>query len=259
MTMVLRLGRHCLCPFPLACILHVVLLTAAAALGGNMDRTAARSEAEVVLELTPEEAAVRDSIAPAAPRSWTDRLMSATQERAAQDAAVDTAPERGAAAVGAGAEEALLPAAETTVGHDAAAAGSGSQASAGGTGSGETAGATGSSAGPAGEADTGVAGGQAEVGDASESAGSIAARFAVRVEQRKEYPYMAVKRGLTGVVTVGVTLGSDGSLQGAYIAASSGSPLLDESALTAVRHACPFPHGAGCSISLQVPIVYELD
>ena len=93
----------------------------------------------------------------------------------------------------------------------------------------------------------------------TESAGDIAARFAARVEANKVYPYSAVQRGQTGDVLVRVMLTADGGLLSAEVAVSSGVRSLDESALQAARRSCPFPHGAGHTITLEVGVVYHLN
>lgn len=109
-------------------------------------------------------------------------------------------------------------------------------------------------ASPAGESAAGTAP-QAP----TESAGDIAARFAARVEANKVYPYSAVQRGQTGDVLVRVMLAADGGLLSAEVAVSSGVRSLDESALQAARRSCPFPHGAGHTITLEVGVVYHLN
>lgn len=109
-------------------------------------------------------------------------------------------------------------------------------------------------ASPAGESAAGTA-----LQAPTESAGDIAARFAARVEANKVYPYSAVQRGQTGDVLVRVMLAADGGLLSAEVAVSSGVRSLDESALQAARRSCPFPHGAGHTITLEVGVVYHLN
>lgn len=87
---------------------------------------------------------------------------------------------------------------------------------------------------------------------------AIGSAFAAKVDSCKEYPYMAMRRGQTGIVTVFVRLDAGGSLVAVEISESSGVGSLDESALTAVRRACPFTHGAGRTVEFIVPISYEL-
>lgn len=115
----------------------------------------------------------------------------------------------------------------------------------------------GGASGNAGESE-GTAGSDAAGGTPSEGIDSIASRFAARVESNKEYPYMAVRREQTGVVRITVTLSAAGDLANVYVSGSSGVSLLDDAAIQAVRQSCPFSHGAGQSITLTVPIHFEL-
>jgi len=59
------------------------------------------------------------------------------------------------------------------------------------------------------------------------------------IERRKRYP--AGARGVSGTVTVRLSMGRDGRLQGVSVARSSGNSLLDRAALEAVRSARRFP------------------
>ncbi len=86
----------------------------------------------------------------------------------------------------------------------------------------------------------------------------IAARFAAVVDTKKEYPYLALKRGETGRVEVLVRLHIDGSLGAAEIVQSSGVKSLDMGAIKAVEKTCPFSHGAGQMLEFIIPIYYEL-
>ena len=99
----------------------------------------------------------------------------------------------------------------------------------------------------------------AEVGETGgEGEGDAIGRFLSRVEERKEYPFMAVRRNLTGVVTVGVAIDADGNLLEAYVAKSSGANVLDEAGLKAVRNSCPFPHDVGRTLRMNIPISFYL-
>lgn len=120
---------------------------------------------------------------------------------------------------------------------------------------GSTDGAGGSDAAGDGASDAGASSGNPA---STESAADIAARFAARVEANKEYPYSAVQRQQQGAVTTSVTLSADGSLLSADIVASSGISSLDQSALAAVRASCPFAHGAGHSITIEVTTRFDL-
>lgn len=83
-------------------------------------------------------------------------------------------------------------------------------------------------------------------------------RFVSLVERHKKYPYMALKRGQTGIASVHVRLSADGDLRAAEISASSGVKSLDEAALDAVRSASPFRHGLGEPLNMVVPVNYQL-
>lgn len=81
--------------------------------------------------------------------------------------------------------------------------------------------------------------------------------FVSLVERNKEYPYMAIKRGQTGTVTVFVRLDAAGNLNDVEIVESSGVKSLDTSAIKAVKNACPFSHGAGRILEMSIPIHYQ--
>lgn len=106
-----------------------------------------------------------------------------------------------------------------------------------------------------GGASTGAPSGEAVGG---ETEGNAIGRFLARVESRKEYPYMAVRRNLTGVVTVGVVIGADGNLQKASIVKSSGAKVLDDAGLKAVKKSCPFKHEVGRTLKMNIPISFNL-
>lgn len=87
----------------------------------------------------------------------------------------------------------------------------------------------------------------------------LASEFASLVEAKKEYPYIALKRGETGRVGVYVRLNADGSLDTVEVMQSSGIKSLDAGAVKAVKKACPFIHGAKQVIEFVIPIYYELN
>ena len=82
--------------------------------------------------------------------------------------------------------------------------------------------------------------------------------FLAEIEKHKEYPYIARKRGLEGVVTLIVELSAAGELNRVQIAQSSGSSQLDDAAAIAIRRVCPFPHGLGHPVGMKIPISYRL-
>ena len=61
------------------------------------------------------------------------------------------------------------------------------------------------------------------------------------IEQQWEYPEMALRYGLQGRLSLEFTIGGNGQLEYLRMTRSSGSQLLDEEALRAVKAAAPFP------------------
>jgi periplasmic protein TonB len=61
------------------------------------------------------------------------------------------------------------------------------------------------------------------------------------VQRRKSYPREAERRGIEGQSTVSITLDAGGRLVGATLAGSSGSSLLDDAAMAAVRGVGRYP------------------
>ncbi len=105
----------------------------------------------------------------------------------------------------------------------------------------------GSGAAGSGSADGQVSGGRGEGG---ENAGSGTEKFSLkayqtavrsRIEAAKIYPLAARWRHIEGTVVIAFHLSKSGKLLTADIIKSSGSPLLDEAALNAVRRGAPFP------------------
>ena len=122
--------------------------------------------------------------------------------------------------------------------------------SSGGSGSG-----TGSSSGSSG-------GGSGGAGAAEKPSAPVTpfdfAGFANAVEANKEYPYQAIKRGLEGAVTMRIVLNGGGGLVSCDVASSSGSNILDNAAMKAVRNACPYPNATGENISFTTTIHFNL-
>ena len=123
-------------------------------------------------------------------------------------------------------------------------------ASSGGSGSG-----TGSSSGSSGSSSGGA--GAAEKPSAPVTPFDFAG-FANAVEVNKEYPYQAIKRGLEGAVTMRIVLNGGGGLVSCDVASSSGSNILDNAAMKAVRNACPYPNATGENISFTTTIHFNL-
>lgn len=79
--------------------------------------------------------------------------------------------------------------------------------------------------------------------------------FWAAVNANKTYPTMAIKRGLTGTVNVTVTLDANGNCVGA---SASGDGMLAQAAVNAVYAACPYPNPTGASVTINVPVTFEL-
>lgn len=87
---------------------------------------------------------------------------------------------------------------------------------------------------------------------------SVASRFAQAVENHKSYPYAAVRLNQQGTVIINVTIDANGNLISAGVVSSINGNL-DKAALNAVYNACPFSHGLGESISMNVPVNFYLN
>lgn len=108
----------------------------------------------------------------------------------------------------------------------------------------------------------GAGGGQGSGDSGAEGTGQApfdSEGFWSAVNANKEYPPMAIRRGLTGTVTVTVTLDGGGNCSGAYVSGSSGQSLLDKAALKAVQAACPYPNASGQEITINVPVTFNLN
>ena len=75
------------------------------------------------------------------------------------------------------------------------------------------------------------------------------------VNANKSYPPMAIKRGLTGTVTVTVVLDSSGNC---VSASADSSGLLAKAAVNAVYAACPYPNGTGSTVTVHVSVTFNI-
>lgn len=89
-------------------------------------------------------------------------------------------------------------------------------------------------------------------------ASGIAEGIRSRIEALKSYPFAARRRGVEGTVVVFVKVNGTGDLIEHRIQRSSGSPLLDESALSLIKKVFPYTPGAGREVELDIPITYRL-
>jgi len=76
-------------------------------------------------------------------------------------------------------------------------------------------------------------------GNAAES--NYKGKVRSKVQRHFRYPKSADRAGVSGTVTVSFTISASGGVSSARIVKGSGSPVLDEAALNAVRKAEPFP------------------
>ena len=80
----------------------------------------------------------------------------------------------------------------------------------------------------------------------------------VRAEAFKRYERISRRRNVQGVVEIEFTIGRDGEMVAAGVVTSSGSRLLDRTALDAVKKVSPFAKPPKGSIVIQLPIKFEL-
>lgn len=73
------------------------------------------------------------------------------------------------------------------------------------------------------------------------------------------YPMLARRRGWSGQVEVGFTITPDGNVGALKILTSSGFPVLDEQAETAVRRSAPFNPPPPAAVTLVMPITFRLN
>jgi len=66
-------------------------------------------------------------------------------------------------------------------------------------------------------------------------------RIKLAIEQNWEYPELALRYGLQGRLSLEFAVGANGQVEQLRITRSSGSQLLDDEALRAIRAAAPFP------------------
>ncbi len=96
----------------------------------------------------------------------------------------------------------------------------------------------------------------------SATTGSYLSRCRALIEKNKDYPVMARRGRIEGTVTVSCVLMRDGSLRASGVARTSGSTLLDNAALRAVRSVGrfpPLPPGIHVNeLAFDVPITFRL-
>lgn len=237
-------------PLPLSCLCHGLILLIMGLWGSSYQPAYSQEpEAAVEFEMTEQELAQVKEIQQVEPEPMSFLSGGAVESNYHQQAASGS--------------QALLASEEAVAGGDGVvAAGQGNvQASEGG--SSFAAGLTGNGTGDTSGADNNISTGSTARAESqpesTESIGDIAGRFAARVEANKKYPSMAIRMDQQGVVMVYATLSADGNLLDYGVSSSSGYDNLDKAALKAVASSCPFSHGANGSITITVPIHFQLD
>ena len=237
-------------PLPLSCLCHGLILLLVGLWGSSYQPAYSQEpEAAVEFEMTEQELTQVKEIQQVEPELMSFHSGGAVESNYHQQAASGS--------------QALLDAEEAVAGGDGAvAAGRGNVQAAEGESS-FAAGITGNGTGDTLGADNNISTGSTSVAESqpepTESIGDIAGRFAARVEANKRYPSMAIRMDQQGVVVVYATLSADGNLLDYGISSSSGYESLDKAALKAVASSCPFSHGANRSITISVPIHFQLD
>jgi len=74
-----------------------------------------------------------------------------------------------------------------------------------------------------------------------------------------QYPMMARRRGWSGQVELAFTIAPDGQVHDLKILTSSGFPILDEQAMTAIRRSAPFRPAPPVVASLVMPVTFRLN
>ena len=237
-------------PLPLSCLCHGLILLLVGLWGSSYQPAYSQEpEAAVEFEMTEQELTQVKEIQQVEPELMSFHSGGAVESNYHQQAASGS--------------QALLDAEEAVAGGDGAvAAGQGNVQAAEGESSFAT-GLTGNGTGDTLGADNNISTGSTSVAESqpepTESIGDIAGRFAARVEANKKYPSMAIRMDQQGVVMVYATLSADGNLLDYGVSSSSGYDNLDKAALKAVASSCPFSHGANGSITITVPIHFQLD
>ena len=230
-------------PLPLSCLCHGLILLLVGLWGSSYQPAYSQEpEAAVEFEMTEQELAQVKEIQHIEPEPMSFLSGGAVESNYHQQAAAGS--------------QALLASEEAAAGGDGVVAAGQGNAQALEGGSSFAGGLTGTGTGDTSGADNNISTGTTAVAESqpepTESIGDIAGRFAARVEANKRYPSMAIRMDQQGVVM-------DGNLLDYGISSSSGYESLDKAALKAVASSCPFSHGANRSITISVPIHFQLD
>lgn len=194
----------------------------------------------------------------AAVEAQSSGLTPPEQAAQAQSVLADAAEKAAApAAPAAPAAQAPSPAGPADTGGSTAAVSDGGSGGGSGSGSGTGEG-SGEGSGSGSGAGSGNGDGQGSGDSGAAGTGSApfdSDGFWSAVNANKSYPPMAIKRGLTGTVTVTVVLDSSGNC---VSASADSSGLLAKAAVNAVYAACPYPNGTGSTVTVHVPVTFNL-
>lgn len=239
-------------PLPLSCLCHGLILLVLGLWGSSYQPAHTQvPEAAVEFEMTEQELTQVKEIQQVEPESMSFLSGGAVESSYHQQASAGS--------------QALLASEEAVANGDGVVAAGQGNAQALEGGSSFAGASTGTGTGDAVGADDNISTGSTAVTESRaeeeprESIGDIAGRFAARVEANKRYPSMAIRMEQQGVVVVYATLSADGDLADYGISSSSGFDSLDRAAMKAVESSCPFSHGAGRSITITVPIHFQLE
>lgn len=237
-------------PLPLSCLCHGLILLIVGLWGSSYQPAYTQeSEAAIEFEMTEQELAQVKEIQQVEPEPMSFLSGGAVESNYHQQAASG--------------RQALLASDEAAAGGDGVVAAVQGNVQASEGGSSFVAGLTGTGTGDTPGADNNISTGSTAIAESqpepTESISDIAGRFAARVEANKRYPSMAIRMDQQGVVVVYATLSADGNLLDYGVSSSSGYDNLDKAALKAVASSCPFSHGANGSITITVPIHFQLD
>ena len=82
--------------------------------------------------------------------------------------------------------------------------------------------------------------------------------FWAAVNAKKEYPYMAVKRGLEGTTQIVTTISSSGAITNVRISIPSGYSILDDAALSAAYAVGSYPNPTGKTVIVTTDVSFNL-
>jgi protein TonB len=91
--------------------------------------------------------------------------------------------------------------------------------------------------------------------------GGYLAQMRRRLMEALRYPAPARNRGLSGTVTLDISIASSGAIADVSVTRSSSHPLLDEAALEAARSLAPQPFPQGLApkpLRVRLPVVFDL-